>query len=98
MKAERATYRLQKHHPELLDVWGDLEAVVPVVTPMKAEQPSNVKLTLLPFQLESLCWMKKQEKTIWRGGMLAVRHALPFANNANSFPSRMRWVWGRQFK
>lgn len=41
--------------------------------PTKADQPANLKLTLLPFQRESLFWMRKQEQGIWHGGMLAVR-------------------------
>ncbi|THU89973.1 hypothetical protein K435DRAFT_728656 [Dendrothele bispora CBS 962.96] len=69
--AERTTLSLHKHHPELRDVWGDLEANIAVITPVKAEQPKNIKLTLLPFQLESLYWMKKQEQGVWKGGMLA---------------------------
>ena len=40
--------------------------------PKKAPQPANLKVRLLPFQQESLYWMKEQEKGIWRGGMLAV--------------------------
>ena len=63
---------LQKNHPELKVVWGDLEEQVPVITPEKAEQPAGLKVTLLPFQQESLWWMRKQEKSIWHGGMLAV--------------------------
>ncbi|KAF7330865.1 ATP-dependent helicase rhp16 [Mycena venus] len=69
--AEKSTIALHKHHPELRDVWGDLAANIPVVVPSKADQPANLKLTLLPFQRESLFWMKKQEAGIWRGGMLA---------------------------
>ncbi|KAJ7638363.1 SNF2 family N-terminal domain-containing protein [Roridomyces roridus] len=69
--AEKSTIALRKHHPELRDVWGDLEASIPVVVPTKADQPANLKLTLLPFQRESLFWMKKQETGIWNGGMLA---------------------------
>lgn len=53
-------------------MWGDLEEQVPVITPEKAEQPAGLKVTLLPFQQESLWWMRKQENTIWHGGMLAV--------------------------
>lgn len=30
-----------------------------------------LKLTLLPFQKESLFWMRKQEEGVWKGGMLA---------------------------
>lgn len=62
---------LQKHHPELKNVWGDLESNIPIVVPDKAEQPAGLKVSLLPFQLESLFWMRKQEKGIWHGGMLA---------------------------
>ncbi|KAK7061245.1 ATP-dependent helicase rhp16 [Favolaschia claudopus] len=69
--AEKSTIALHKHHPELRDVWGDLAASIPVVVPTKADQPANLKLTLLPFQRESLFWMKKQEAGIWNGGMLA---------------------------
>ncbi|KAF8211650.1 SNF2 family N-terminal domain-containing protein [Mycena galopus ATCC 62051] len=69
--AEKSTIALHKHHPELRDVWGDLAANIPVVVPTKAAQPANLKLTLLPFQQESLFWMKKQEAGIWNGGMLA---------------------------
>ncbi|KAI0643640.1 SNF2 family N-terminal domain-containing protein [Trametes meyenii] len=69
--AEKSTIALHKHHPNLKDVWGDLERGIEVVVPKKAEQPSNLKVRLLPFQLESLYWMKEQEKSIWHGGMLA---------------------------
>ncbi|KAJ7087303.1 DNA repair protein rad16 [Mycena belliarum] len=69
--AEKSTIALHKHHPELRDVWGDLAEKIPVVVPTKADQPSNLKLNLLPFQQESLFWMKKQEAGIWNGGMLA---------------------------
>ncbi|KAJ6543921.1 SNF2 family N-terminal domain-containing protein [Mycena capillaripes] len=69
--AEKSTIALRKHHPELKDVWGDLAANIPIVVPTKADQPTNLKLTLLPFQRESLFWMKKQEAGIWHGGMLA---------------------------
>ncbi|KII96015.1 hypothetical protein PLICRDRAFT_96348 [Plicaturopsis crispa FD-325 SS-3] len=69
--AEKTTIALHKHHPELKHVWGNLEDSIPVVVPQKAEQPGNLKVTLLPFQRESLFWMREQEKGIWRGGMLA---------------------------
>ncbi len=73
MQAEKATIALRRAHPELKDVWGDLERDIAVVVPQKAEQPPNLKVQLLPFQLESLSWFKEQEKGIWSGGMLAVR-------------------------
>lgn len=72
-QAEKSTLALRRFHPELRDVWGDLERDIEVVVPTKAEQPPNLKVQLLPFQLESLSWFKDQEKSIWSGGMLAVR-------------------------
>ncbi|KAF9480838.1 hypothetical protein BDN70DRAFT_877162 [Pholiota conissans] len=69
--AERTSLALRRNHPELKDVWGDLEKDIPIVVPTKAPQPANLKLTLLPFQQESLYWMRKQEKGLWHGGMLA---------------------------
>ncbi|KAF7307768.1 ATP-dependent helicase rhp16 [Mycena kentingensis (nom. inval.)] len=69
--AEKSTIALHKHHPELRDVWGDLENRVPIAHPPPAEQPANLKLTLLPFQRESLSWMRKQEEGEWHGSALA---------------------------
>ncbi|CAE6460934.1 unnamed protein product, partial [Rhizoctonia solani] len=69
--AERTTVMLSVQHPELEDVWGDLERTIKPVTPQKAPQPEGLKVTLLPFQQESLFWMRKQEKGPWSGGMLA---------------------------
>ena len=71
-QAEKSTIQLHRHHPELRDAWGDLEAVVRIVEPQKAEQPSGLKVTLLPFQQESLCWMRNQEFGQYAGGLLAV--------------------------
>lgn len=64
------------YHPELRNAWGDLKTKMKVVQPKKAEQPSNLKVTLLPFQQESLYWMRKQEFGSSAGGMLAVRTSL----------------------
>jgi DNA repair protein RAD16 len=75
-QAEKTTVQLQKHHPELRDAWGDLEAVVVIVEPQKAEQPSGLRATLLPFQQESLYWMRNQEFGQYAGGLLAVSLAL----------------------
>jgi DNA repair protein RAD16 len=69
--AEKSSLALKRHHPELKDVWGDVESGIPIVIPEKAEQPAGLKVTLLPFQRESLFWMRKQEQGIWHGGMLA---------------------------
>ncbi|EGG06508.1 uncharacterized protein MELLADRAFT_36161 [Melampsora larici-populina 98AG31] len=68
---QRNQLALEKYHPELIDVWGDLTQKVEIVQANKAEQPDGLSLTLLPFQLEGLYWMKKQEAGPWAGGMLA---------------------------
>ncbi|OAV97831.1 hypothetical protein PTTG_25838 [Puccinia triticina 1-1 BBBD Race 1] len=68
---EKNQIKLETHHPELVNVWGDLSEKVKVVEPSKAEQPDGLELTLLPFQLEGLYWMKKQEAGPWSGGVLA---------------------------
>ncbi|PLW50416.1 hypothetical protein PCANC_07582 [Puccinia coronata f. sp. avenae] len=68
---EKNQIKLETHHPELKDVWGDLTQKVKVVEVCKAEQPDGLDLTLLPFQLEGLYWMKKQEAGPWSGGVLA---------------------------
>ena len=72
LQAEKATVALHKHHPELRDVWGDLERQKTIAVPQKADPPPGLKVTLLPFQRESLFWMKKQEKSIWHGGLLSL--------------------------
>lgn len=61
---------MQKYHPELTSVWEDL-AELPIITPVKQEQPPGLSLKLLPFQQEGLYWMLQQEKGPWKGGMLA---------------------------
>ncbi|KAG1753270.1 DNA repair protein rad16 [Suillus lakei] len=70
-QAEKSSLALKKYHPELKDVWGDVESSIPIAVPEKAEQPAGLKVTLLPFQRESLSWMRKQERGLWHGGMLA---------------------------
>jgi len=75
-QAERTTIALQRNHPELQGVWVNLEANTPKGIPQKATQPTDLKVTLLPFQLESLFWMRKQEKGVWHGGILAVSFQL----------------------
>jgi DNA repair protein RAD16 len=55
----------------LKNVWGDLKAKLEPIKPTTMEAHPSLKLTLLPFQKESLYWMKQQEKGPWKGGMLA---------------------------
>ncbi|KIM23150.1 hypothetical protein M408DRAFT_266519 [Serendipita vermifera MAFF 305830] len=68
--AEKSTIALYRHHPELKTTWGDLEKRE-VIKPETGVQPPGLKVKLLPFQLESMTWMRKQEEGEWRGGMLA---------------------------
>ncbi|KAG8824904.1 hypothetical protein FRC17_008932, partial [Serendipita sp. 399] len=68
--AEKATISLYLHHPELRTCWGDLEKRE-IIKPVPGVQPPELKIKLLPFQLESLTWMRKQENGEWGGGMLA---------------------------
>jgi len=69
-----------------------LEKDKTVEQPRKAVQPTNLKLKLLPFQLESLLWMKEQEQGDWRGGILAVRiEHLPVFSGSNFLVFRTKW-------
>lgn len=61
---------LVNHHPELLNVWRDLKRT-PSTAVEKAEQPKGLNIKLLPFQLEGLNWLVKQEQSDWKGGALA---------------------------
>lgn len=59
------------NHPELVSVWEDLEQQVALIQPERAEQPEHVNVKLLPFQLEGLNWLVKQEESPLNGGILA---------------------------
>ncbi|KAG0320628.1 DNA repair protein rad16 [Dissophora globulifera] len=67
---ERVNKQLLEFHPELGHVWDDLDKVT-LVEPEAVEQPAGLKLHLLPFQREGLGWMRKQENTQFKGGILA---------------------------
>ncbi|TFK22205.1 hypothetical protein FA15DRAFT_714507 [Coprinopsis marcescibilis] len=69
--SEKNGVALQEQHPELEHAWGDLDNPTPPAVPKQVPQPDNLKVTLLPFQQESLHWMRNQEKTTWKGGILA---------------------------
>lgn len=89
------------HHPELEDVWGDLEKKVKPVKPEEAKQPEGLKVTLLPFQRESLFWMRKQEAGPWTGGMLAVSGRVRSDLDDEltvRLCSRTKWEWERLFR
>lgn len=66
-RRERA--KLEHAHPEIKTMWDDL-AAVPKIATEQAEQPESITRTLKSFQLEGLNWMRKQEQTKWRGGLL----------------------------
>ncbi|KAF9109969.1 DNA repair protein rad16 [Mortierella sp. AM989] len=65
---EKVNLQLLEHHPELANVWDELDKVG-VQVPEAAEQPDGLKLKLLPFQREGLGWMRKQEKSLDEMGM-----------------------------
>jgi DNA repair protein RAD16 len=95
-QSEKNVIRLHKEHPELKDVWKDLETAVKPIAPEKAPQPKNLKVTLLPFQQESVFWLRKQEASVWKGGLLAVGSvSFVHAQSALTCFVRMRWAWAR---
>ncbi|KAF3927107.1 hypothetical protein AA313_de0207605 [Arthrobotrys entomopaga] len=69
-RAERERGELYANHPYLENIWEEIEACEPIPAE-KAEQPDGLSLTMLPFQLEGLNWLKKQEQTMFNGGILA---------------------------
>ena len=70
---QRSLAQLNYVHPELVPVWDKLRAMRrdKSKSAPRAEQPSNICISLLPFQLEGLYWMQQQEQSEWRGGLLA---------------------------
>lgn len=67
MKMDR--YKLVRQHPVLATMWDDLKAK-PIIPPKAAKQPESITRQLKPFQLEGLNWMREQEKTDYKGGLL----------------------------
>lgn len=66
----RTTNRLYEHHPELKDVFPYLQSIERI-KPERATQPPGMTIRLLPFQLEGLNWLLKQEDGEFQGGVLA---------------------------
>lgn len=65
-------------HPELQNVWKDLsEQTQPEVT---VKQPDGLLCTLLPFQLKGVQFMKGQEESSYKGGILADEMVFKFFN------------------
>jgi SNF2 family DNA or RNA helicase len=68
---QRTNMALCEHHPELTCIWDELETA-PLIQPVAVPQPKGLSLQLLPFQLEGLDWLLKNEKqTRFAGGILA---------------------------
>lgn len=68
---ERTNMHLVTHHPELACIWDELENA-PTIQPVAVPQPEGLSLRLLPFQLEGLDWLLKQEQQQrFGGGILA---------------------------
>jgi SNF2 family DNA or RNA helicase len=78
----RFQHSMNTHHPELLTAYD--EEALKAAKSLKdvheslnrgkalphADPPEDLLLTLLPFQRESLHWLREQEKTEFRGGIL----------------------------
>ncbi|KAK2836883.1 hypothetical protein FQN49_006626 [Arthroderma sp. PD_2] len=68
-RAEKERKKLETQHPEIIDMWEKLEDT-PILAPPAAAQPEGINRKLKPFQLEGLSWMRAQEESEWRGGLL----------------------------
>ncbi|AQZ10507.1 RAD16 (YBR114W) [Zygosaccharomyces parabailii] len=67
---DRNTEKLFQQHPQLRSVFPELQkAVIPA--PERAPQPAGMTIRLLPFQLEGLYWLEKQENSKYNGGVLS---------------------------
>ena len=68
---ERRTQQLAAVHPELVGVWDGLRRPPREGPAPQAPQPEGISMSLLPFQREGLYWLQSQERSEWRGGLLA---------------------------
>lgn len=68
-RAARERLKLEKAHPEIKTMWHTLKETA-IITPVEAKQPTTITRKLKSFQLEGLDWMKKQETSQWKGGLL----------------------------
>lgn len=66
----RTTNKLYEQHPHLKEVFPYLLTLEGVALE-RAGQPPNMNVRLLPFQLEGLNWLLKQEDGEFGGGVLA---------------------------
>ncbi|GAA6012147.1 hypothetical protein JCM10207_005148 [Rhodosporidiobolus poonsookiae] len=65
----KTSFYLEANHPELKTVWAELRAT-PITAVERAVQPAGLTQKLLPFQLEGLNWLTKQEQGPFKGGFL----------------------------
>lgn len=66
----RVTNKLYEQHPDLKEVFPDM-SIRKGIAVERSPQPDNMKVKLLPFQLEGLNWLIKQEESDFGGGVLA---------------------------
>jgi hypothetical protein len=58
-------------HPEIKQALEDLDVENEAKSLPMIEQPTDLNLKLLPYQLEGVGWMLQQEQTEYKGGVLA---------------------------
>lgn len=68
-RAARERVKLEKAHPEIKTMWDTLRAI-PKIETAQVEQPPHLTLKLKSYQLEGVHWMRQQEQTQWKGGLL----------------------------
>ncbi|GAA5855624.1 hypothetical protein JCM8547_001622 [Rhodosporidiobolus lusitaniae] len=66
---QKTSFLLQANHPELKTIWQELRNT-PTTVVEQAVQPAGLTQKLLPFQLEGLNWLSKQETGPFKGGFL----------------------------
>lgn len=69
-KPKKVKYDWMESHPLLKTIWNDISETKPV-TDIMVDQPALVVVKLLPFQLQGLSWLQRQELTRFNGGILA---------------------------
>lgn len=69
-QADRDRSNLYMVHPELENIFNNLDNR-PRITVEEDPQPPGLSLSLLPFQKEGLHWLRLQEQSDFRGGILA---------------------------
>lgn len=65
----RERVKLEEQHPIIKAMWDEVEQL-PKIEVARAPQPEGISRALKSFQLEGLHWMRKQEQTQWKGGLL----------------------------